>query len=71
MELLWRNGFPVLIDPNSKAGLTLEGARARARGKSRDTNPYTESHPGSLAEDHWFEGWDLYEKTALLNDCAA
>lgn len=50
---------PWLVDPNSTLGLRWEGAQARTAGREAATNPYSKSHPGSLAELYWWEGWWL------------
>jgi len=64
MIVISRDGIPVMVDPNSAFGLRAEGGLAHKRGVLRDQNPYSNSHPTSLAEKHWFEGWDLYTKYA-------
>lgn len=48
-----------LVDPNSTLGLRMEGASARGAGKDASANPYSSWCPGSLAEEHWWEGWFL------------
>lgn len=53
-----------LYDPSTKKGLMIEGGLAAKDGIKREDNPYAKSHPGSLAEEHWAEGWDSF--TAFL-----
>lgn len=52
------HGMPFMVDPNSALGLRLEGWSDFKRGRTRDENPFLKSHPGSLAQTYWFEGWD-------------
>ena len=35
-----------------------DGARAKAAGALRTTNPHTANYPGSEAEGAWYAGWD-------------
>lgn len=56
-------GVPFIVDPNSTTGLLFEGWTAFVNKFERASNPYVKSHPGSLAEIHWFEGWDGAQKS--------
>jgi len=35
-----------------------DGARAKAAGAAKNTNPHTANYSGSEAEDAWNDGWD-------------
>lgn len=56
------HGLPFMVDPNSTLGLRLEGWSDAARKKPRDANPFCKSHPGSPAQQYWFEGWDAFQQ---------
>lgn len=63
--MMMPDGMPGFVDPNSTLGLRMEGWCGAALGKAREANPYSKSHPRSLAETHWFEGWDAHAKASL------
>lgn len=64
------DGIPGIVDPNSTGGIRLEGWMDAKRGKARNENPYSSWCPTSLAEKHWFEGWDARTHHPIHNSTA-